>query len=243
LHPALHSGPGAQICYESGVQRVRRNVFVSPRQRRLFVRLCVPSRLKVAVGKGELHRSTGCRDHRLAKIVAAEMVDRQAVGKNDGMNTYFHSAPLPLMPGSVILPGNWGRLLSLYRRGAIGDPWLLGADMTFETIRLKEFPNLPSRLAAAFVFDSLDHANNHMYSITPTNCLYRVELVDPNAATHRGCMNQIKVPGDGIAMLPELIRKARVYWSAKEIEVPEVITLSPLRIVELVMAPAAVYQP
>ena len=39
-----------------------------------FVRLCVPSRLKAAVGKGELHRSTGCRDHRLAKIVAAEMV-------------------------------------------------------------------------------------------------------------------------------------------------------------------------
>jgi integrase len=39
-----------------------------------FVRLCVPGRLKVAVGKGELHRSTGCRDLRLAKIVAAELV-------------------------------------------------------------------------------------------------------------------------------------------------------------------------
>ena len=39
-----------------------------------FVRLCVPSRLKAAVGKGELHRSTSCRDHRLAKIVAAELV-------------------------------------------------------------------------------------------------------------------------------------------------------------------------
>ncbi|MDZ4187260.1 MAG: DUF6538 domain-containing protein [Hydrogenophaga sp.] len=39
-----------------------------------FVRLCVPARLKAAVGKSELHRSTGCRDHRLAKIVAAELV-------------------------------------------------------------------------------------------------------------------------------------------------------------------------
>lgn len=38
-----------------------------------FVRLCVPARLKVAVGKGEVHRSTGCRDFRLAKIVAAEL--------------------------------------------------------------------------------------------------------------------------------------------------------------------------
>jgi integrase len=38
-----------------------------------FVRLCVPARLKSAVGKGEVHRSTGCRDFRLAKIVAAEL--------------------------------------------------------------------------------------------------------------------------------------------------------------------------
>lgn len=38
-----------------------------------FVRLCVPARLKQAAGKGELHRFTGCRDFRLAKIVAAEM--------------------------------------------------------------------------------------------------------------------------------------------------------------------------
>lgn len=38
-----------------------------------FVRLCVPARLKHAVGKGEIHRSTGCRDLRLAKIVAGEV--------------------------------------------------------------------------------------------------------------------------------------------------------------------------
>lgn len=38
-----------------------------------FVRLCIPARLKHAVGKGEIHRSTGCRDLRLAKIVAAEI--------------------------------------------------------------------------------------------------------------------------------------------------------------------------
>ncbi len=38
-----------------------------------FVRLCVPARYKIAVGKGELHRTTGCRDYRLAKIVAAEL--------------------------------------------------------------------------------------------------------------------------------------------------------------------------
>jgi hypothetical protein len=38
-----------------------------------FVRLYVPARLKAAVGKGDIHRTTGCRDYRLAKIVAAEL--------------------------------------------------------------------------------------------------------------------------------------------------------------------------
>lgn len=38
-----------------------------------FVRLCVPDRFGTAVGKREIHRTTGCRDYRLAKIVAAEL--------------------------------------------------------------------------------------------------------------------------------------------------------------------------
>lgn len=38
------------------------------------VRLIVPERLWSAVGKREVHRSTGCRDLGLAKIVAAELV-------------------------------------------------------------------------------------------------------------------------------------------------------------------------
>ena len=38
-----------------------------------FVRLCAHKRLKTAVGKGEIHRTTGCRDFRLAKIVACEL--------------------------------------------------------------------------------------------------------------------------------------------------------------------------
>ncbi|MGS0757799.1 DUF6538 domain-containing protein, partial [Roseateles sp. GG27B] len=40
------------------------------------VRLYVPAWLQKAVGKKEVHRSTGCRDPRKAKIVIAEMVAR-----------------------------------------------------------------------------------------------------------------------------------------------------------------------
>lgn len=38
-----------------------------------YVRFCVPERLRELVGKGELHRSTGCRELNLAKIFASEM--------------------------------------------------------------------------------------------------------------------------------------------------------------------------
>ena len=41
-----------------------------------FVRLCVPARLKQAVGKGKIHRNTGCQDFRLAKIVTAGLAAR-----------------------------------------------------------------------------------------------------------------------------------------------------------------------
>ena len=38
-----------------------------------FVRLYVPKRLQRVVGRGEIHRSTECRDSKLAKILAAEL--------------------------------------------------------------------------------------------------------------------------------------------------------------------------
>lgn len=67
-----------------------------------FVRLCVPSRLKQAVGKGELHRSTGCRDLRLAKIVAAELVAHW----HRSIEALQHMDINKLLAGSVKLLGD-----------------------------------------------------------------------------------------------------------------------------------------
>jgi integrase len=62
----------------------------------------VPSRLKQAVGKGELHRSTGCRDLRLAKIVAAELVAHW----HRSIETLQHMDINKLQAGSVKLLGD-----------------------------------------------------------------------------------------------------------------------------------------
>ena len=40
------------------------------------VRLRVPARFQAAIGKAEVHRTTGCRDLHLAKIVASELASR-----------------------------------------------------------------------------------------------------------------------------------------------------------------------
>lgn len=66
-----------------------------------FIRLCVPRRLQSAVGKGEIHRSTGCRDLQLAKIVAAEL----AVEWHRGVRALDHMDITTIAAGSVQLLG------------------------------------------------------------------------------------------------------------------------------------------
>lgn len=67
-----------------------------------FVRLCVPARLKQAVGQGEIHRSTGCRHFRLAKIVAAEI----AAHWHRALEAVQHMDPEKIKAGSISLLGS-----------------------------------------------------------------------------------------------------------------------------------------
>lgn len=58
--------------------------------------------------------------------------------------TFFHIAPMLLGAGSVILPGNWGRVLKLYTNA--NDVFY--REHILETIRANEYPDKPSRLNA-----------------------------------------------------------------------------------------------
>jgi hypothetical protein len=99
------------------------------------------------------------------------------------MTTYYHSAPLLLEPGAIIHPGNWGRILNCYTQQQ-GNAWMLAREFVFESVRVSEYPNLPSRLSCAFAFETLDHANQYMSNFSPWNPLYEVELVEPGAPLH-----------------------------------------------------------
>ena len=133
------------------------------------------------------------------------------------MTTYFHSAPLLLEPGAIIHPGNWGRILNCYTQQQ-GNPWILAREFAFESIRVSEHPELPSRL-------------------------YEVELVTPDAPLHRAGFNLVTFPPLNVEFVPVAVGLARKYWSGEEIEVTEILTKSALRVRSLVSSGPASYQP
>ncbi len=94
------------------------------------------------------------------------------------MSMYFHFAPILLAPGSIIEPGNFGRIIRsqgeshpLYRR-----------EMEYEAMRLQMYPDRPSRFECLFCFPTLEeaeicrrHINGYQNSV-----LYEVESAEEN---------------------------------------------------------------
>lgn len=161
------------------------------------------------------------------------------------MPVYYHLAPLPLGPGSIIEPGNWGRMLNCYlmEPGATQTSWRLARELAFETVRAQSFSHLPSRLSCAFVFEELPHAIQYRDRFSRWSAIYSVELVTPAAASHRAAFNLIDYPPPGVEFLPYVVSKAIPYWRGEAIETPEVLTKSPLRIRALEVGPPGAYQP
>ena len=161
------------------------------------------------------------------------------------MPTYFHIAPLSLSVGSVIEPGNWGRVLNCYTINpqAADDAWLLAREMAFEAVRGATFPHLPSRLSCAFVFEERTHAEQHAAQFSPWHFLYEVELVAPTALQHRAGFNFLSWPPTGTRFISEIMQRAIPYWSGQGIQVPEVITMSGLRILARITNSNWAYQP
>lgn len=120
---------------------------------------------------------------------------------------------------------------------------MLARELAFESVRASEFPELPSRLSCAFAFETLDHANQYKGKLSPWNPLYEVELIDATAPQHRAAFNLVQFPGDQTEFLPVVAAWAHKYWRGEEIQVPELLTMSPLRVKQLVSTGPACYQP
>lgn len=147
-------------------------------------------------------------------------------------NTYFYACSYPLVQGSIIDPGNWGRILCVYNTQGIGAPWLLLREEIFERIRILEYPNMPSRFSGSFVCETLADLQRFVAeNPRPFDLLYEVALIN-DAPMHRGCLSTLNF--DPLENRGTLETKARRYWDGNNIQRPEILTLSRIQILHIV---------
>lgn len=138
--------------------------------------------------------------------------------------TYYWLSNKRHSTNDIILPGNWGRLV----KNTPEHRWIK-MELQFETIRLQTNPKLPSRLECAFVCDDLKIIKL-LQSKRPGDHIYEVIILDKNKPIYRADMALVH---------PELERynaqvgNPKKYWNqnnGQEIIWPEILTLSPLKI-------------
>lgn len=127
------------------------------------------------------------------------------------MPTYFHGAGALLAPGSIIEPGNWGRIIRLYTGAAASWPNAY-KEHVLEQARKEVAPMKPSRLEAVFACPSLEGLRHFLGSTGRHDAAYEVEPVQ-DAPTHEADYNIWTIP-PGVAFFDTFPFLARGYWTA-----------------------------
>ncbi len=126
----------------------------------------------------------------------------------------YHLAPLRLGAGSVIEPGNFGRLLGRYmpsEKRAFGNAWMLSRELIFEQVRPRD---LPSRLSCCFALPTLRDVECYRALVDPNfqQVLHEVAIVDESLAQHRGARSFVTMQDD-VVFLGTTQSKADKYWA------------------------------
>ena len=155
------------------------------------------------------------------------------------MITFFHSSPILLESGSVVLPGNYGRIIRL--RGA--EHPLYAREMALEEIRQVHYPDKPSRLDSCFACTDEKTLRFYVEAMSKKTdhylwpVLYEAEKLDDGASEHRTDFNVVEpLPGYDA----DMTKIAHLYWTsglwinvtdAPGIRCEELVTTSSLVIV------------
>lgn len=138
----------------------------------------------------------------------------------------YFACTLMLDHGSIVRPGNWGRIVRLI--GPAHRDWQ--REQILDDVRKAEFPLLPSRFESAFVIDELDEAQYYIANFAKLSLLYEVTLIDNGAPTH-------DADWKGTGPYDNTNEWARRYWRGDVMPHPETtlklrerLTLSRLRI-------------
>jgi hypothetical protein len=142
----------------------------------------------------------------------------------------YHCTHDALADGAIIEPGNYGRVIRL--TGPNHRHW--HRENILEQVRLRLFPEKPSRLSATFCCDSLQTAlcyKSAQHRVE--DFLYEVELIDPGARRHKGDFNAVEPLPRCQANMEEIAVR---YWQYslktkvwEGVECSEIVSASPLQ--------------
>jgi Protein of unknown function (DUF2441) len=147
--------------------------------------------------------------------------------------------PGRLGPGSIIEPGNWGRLLRRYENASttnqlFGQVWILTRELVLELERERSFQDRPSRMMATFSFRTREHAEQYRaeHDKPRAQVLHRVELVEATALRHEASLAMLRWPAANTSFLDTMTTQAQAYWRGEGVGAREVLSFSALRVIE-----------
>lgn len=157
------------------------------------------------------------------------------LGRGHAAAMPFHCNSSLLAPGSILLPGNFGRIV----RHFWNDHPAAQREALLERVRAAEFPSAPTRFECTFVSDSMIEVDAYLGSLGAVAAgflvAYEVELADPSAPRLVTDHRRVARPPSGYDE-----PWARQYWRgdflppAGPARCAEVLTLSPLMVVRQV---------
>lgn len=148
--------------------------------------------------------------------------------KREKNERYYYLCSYPLVQGSVVERGNWGRICRLESLKK-GTPLSLLREYIFEVIRVQEFPNRPSRFDCSFLCSNISSLMKFL-RLRPFDLPYEVELNDQNAKKFETDWSLIRSNYNN-AM--DIEKDARKFWNPQDVEDEnkEALTESDIRIV------------
>lgn len=142
---------------------------------------------------------------------------------------HFYCGSALLAAGSVIEPGNWGRILQLYTPQAQPNSWLLVRELVYEDVRRIHFGGKPSRLSSTFLCLSEPDIREFRTQYNRVfDLMYEVEFVNQNAPQHSGDWTLLNMANTNTIQVFE--SQAHLYWQGNNIVKQEVVTQSPIRV-------------
>lgn len=145
-------------------------------------------------------------------------------------NIYYWLASYPLEPGSVVLPGNWGRIIRKYNNQN-HNYIIVAREYIYELVRREKFPELPSRLQCSFLCESEADVRRFQQETARTlDIIYEVELVGDRKSVYKFDWQLVNFPQ--LFTVEDLEKRAIEYWKNSEsVQNPEVLTENPIKII------------